>query len=1728
MKKIRRIIVLAFAISALLGVFVGGRVWGADDGSGYISGPGPSGGGGGSGSCANGSEASKFQDDCAGWSWVKYRYVGDTSWGRVETPFFRNTGKDPGPYYYRDTSDAMPAACMRDGGTFWHAGINGYMEDYDKFPKAYLTDPFSGSGTIGFRVIGGNSNYSGSWGYNGVEYGWGHWATVNAGNDGGRIYNTSNRVTSGSMNFNGTHRLWYNFGGSIGWKVVWESVEAAPGEAPEYGSNQRSIREIVAGSGEYGFYPAGSSILSDYKDTYYYSTKFNRRWNADFIPTGFWGFCWWPGIGVDSSKINKLRGKVKLEAYDSSNSNRIVSTTTGWDSTSSSSTLKLPYASTGFTTRETVTGGRTGDGDDGKTYAMDFKTKNTYYFKRSVNDSSFETQGDDGWWYNGAMELNANVTETNSFLNKNAVNMTRGYTIDAGKTKKVCERVQHTGYTTSRHPGDQNNSAWNPETIGGQQEWSQRGDGKATACVTVERESKNQTKTTTSIKAYEVSNTSNKSEKASGDDGQQTATDLTINSPNYKIDVTHVAKRSLPSGGGNTNWAINNLSLTYSGGLSGNPDVSWAANNTSDKTIMNKTYSGTLAPGESKTLCFSVSHKINIYSLSITAAHGDGKSQVCITIKRKEAVNKVGVNLQLKTTYTDVNGSSQTSSKDSGWDSDKTNNVASETASEAKTTARTFTVEVTTGSKAKRTGSPIDWALSAPMTYQYSLNGGSTWSTLAGSNSNPMETYLSSPKTWSANNNNDLNLGNRSVSSTALGINNLLPGNSVNFCVRVTHKVTYKYKHVTSGDPVTSSDDGKAQVCQKVTRINRKATYSGSVTATASDSDTSVTSTTDNPGSSQTITVSGNDYKIKYKHVIERTDSAGFSKIDDGTDPLKDLANSWNTTINPTSKPYDANALGEAKSDSVKTPSKKTYTVREYEYSGKIYAGQKITYCETLKYESAINESGTVDGTATKKACIIVKKNAATCSTTLKGADFEGYTYTYNNGKNLGQIGVKNATLGNNYTYTGLTNAAVSIWARPGDDIRFEYNHCAAGLYPYVVHNGTTGTTYTPSGSSDGAATTTLSNNYLFGEQMSTWDGAKSVVKPQNYNVTIDNLLSTTLYGTKYSPGDNNYYNDCLVASGGGPVKGYYKVTGSGVATSCDNRTKTLDVGHTFQQKYVWTNLGYDNGTRFNSGTLSAQASVSVPYNYVLNPYIKNPNTTASLGGTITMNPGVVVAARKNTVISKASAQTYATITKPTSIKVTYFYTDPTGANQKGSGGTLLDSSNVRLNNDGDLNGTGTTERLGKTVENGGATLSSSNNFVIPVDDNTVDVGDRVCMRLVVSPADSVDNPGLASVTDSQIGVAMQETGSSSNTRTIVSCSTVAKRPTMSVESSNAYSATKYETSNYVKLLNGGNYRFGSWSEYGVFGNVNATSPNSPIFASGAALGYSTAGYKTTGGSWTQEANIARNNNSSTEVATKENSSVCTYMTQTFANDDCKSATSKIGSISAEQFRNRMTERYGSGSTNVSVPSGQTIDLSGYSNPNVIDESGAIVMRVNGNAKVSSLPNIPNSAFEARGITSRNRTIVYSMKGKTLTITGNLNEQTGNMTSLDDVTGVVIVAGTVNIDSSVTYINATIIADEVNTCKTHNGKTVMFNGATNNNQVSLSSSICNTTLRFDGPVVTKKIILNRTAGAGKAANSIKRGEIFNLNMADYLWSFNQMSRYNQAVTTYSRELPPRY
>lgn len=139
-----------------------------------------------------------------------------------------------------------------------------------------------------------------------------------------------------------------------------------------------------------------------------------------------------------------------------------------------------------------------------------------------------------------------------------------------------------------------------------------------------------------------------------------------------------------------------------------------------------------------------------------------------------------------------------------------------------------------------------------------------------------------------------------------------------------------------------------------------------------------------------------------------------------------------------------------------------------------------------------------------------------------------------------------------------------------------------------------------------------------------------------------------------------------------------------------------------------------------------------------------------------------------------------------------------------------------------------------------------------------------------------------------------------------------------------------------------------------------------------------------------------------------------------------------------------------------------------------------------------------------------------------------------------EVVQFIIIADKVKITSRVSRIDAIIIADEVDTCayniplsgatNTNNGfkKGLELEVGASNKNNSLSASTCDNAIVFRGPVATKKITLNRTYGAEGGSASSKRAEIFDLNPYTYLWSYGQMTRYSQAVTTFTRELAPRY
>lgn len=154
-----------------------------------------------------------------------------------------------------------------------------------------------------------------------------------------------------------------------------------------------------------------------------------------------------------------------------------------------------------------------------------------------------------------------------------------------------------------------------------------------------------------------------------------------------------------------------------------------------------------------------------------------------------------------------------------------------------------------------------------------------------------------------------------------------------------------------------------------------------------------------------------------------------------------------------------------------------------------------------------------------------------------------------------------------------------------------------------------------------------------------------------------------------------------------------------------------------------------------------------------------------------------------------------------------------------------------------------------------------------------------------------------------------------------------------------------------------------------------------------------------------------------------------------------------------------------------------------------------------------------NLTITGGGVT-KGRSVVIVATG-TVTITGNINYTDDTLNSLGDIPQVVIVANNINIQNGVSRIDAWLVAgNTINTCSNFTG--------------NLTSEKCNTALEVNGPVVTNRLLLNRTAGSGSGDASDDPAERFNLRPDAFLWARLQASGNSKAQTVYTVELPPRF
>ena len=556
----------------------------------------------------------------------------------------------------------------------------------------------------------------------------------------------------------------------------------------------------------------------------------------------------------------------------------------------------------------------------------------------------------------------------------------------------------------------------------------------------------------------------------------------------------------------------------------------------------------------------------------------------------------------------------------------------------------------------------------------------------------------------------------------------------------------------------------------------------------------------------------------------------------------------------------------------------------------------------------------------------------------------------------------------------------------------------------------------------------------------------------------------------------------------------------------------------------------YPISTTESTGT-TQKAQVKVPYNYTTSFTLSTSQSRLYSGGEFGVNIQIHTNTREN---SDVSDNAYATISKTSQYKIAAFVVGPSvgmnsvpGENERSTnsdicsyynGGRdceIVDSgSGIHFNPQGNLGGD--TETV----------LNSGNTVTVP----DLEVGTKFCIAVGVYPSDSHDyTSGPAGSGD----VALRDSGAYWHYSEPV-CRNITKKPTVEFHTSGIFTYGDITTSQTKKMvgyslgqygslygssINGGSRTvFGSWSEYEIMAQgINSISDEQGM-ASGASFGGS--GYPNVG----------------------LNSSVnpCTISTQSYANSGCSS--SSIGNLSTGAFDNiildRIISRYtdSNKAVNNSVTS---IDLSvGTCNlvgsTYVASDAGAGYYCLDNGAKYYRVNNATIFG-DVVGSNDHNNTVVVDATGS-VTISGNIQYRSytggANFSNIATLPQLLVFADIIDIESNVTNVDAWLIAGQkpgqasvgsyINTCSDiMAGYFQSFGG-------SIDANTCNQPLAINGPVFANTIYLNRTAGAGTGSASGDPAEIIRLRPDAYLWAYNQAQRFSQAVTTYSRELAPRY
>jgi hypothetical protein len=299
-------------------------------------------------------------------------------------------------------------------------------------------------------------------------------------------------------------------------------------------------------------------------------------------------------------------------------------------------------------------------------------------------------------------------------------------------------------------------------------------------------------------------------------------------------------------------------------------------------------------------------------------------------------------------------------------------------------------------------------------------------------------------------------------------------------------------------------------------------------------------------------------------------------------------------------------------------------------------------------------------------------------------------------------------------------------------------------------------------------------------------------------------------------------------------------------------------------------------------------------------------------------------------------------------------------------------------------------------------------------------------------------------------------------------CVTIGKQPKTQIWGGDLITGGDIQTSQSLKKFGDTFSTFGSWGEYAFFAEGTNKTGGGKGMASGSAFA-----------------------NTGMSGAT-----VCSYSTLSFTNTLPKETICASGTIGH------------------------------YSNTNPFDIVANFpdenpTRTISGTVSPTNLPSgTHNASGNINLLASKlltGQSIIIKSAG-TVTIEGDQTYHTGPYADISKLPQLVIIAKDIIIANSVTQVDAWLIAKpdgtagSIQTCK----------------KEAKTASECNTLLKINGPVVTDKLYLYRTAGSGTGPASGDPAEIINLRADAYLWAYARTSSTGRLITTHTTELPPRY